>query len=228
MGLSTKELGGTSGAGIPKTIVPGNHRLKIYSVELEPFSFIENAYHLVFRVETEPLEDFEGFFIDKENESLGRHAGQVGKVRASMYAFSDGVTKTGIKIDRDRNIMIALKTLSNNLGISEWFESQDNLHNTIEDFVEAFNKTAPYQNIYLDFCIAGKEYLDKNGYIGYNLYLPKGEKNKYAYGSIKDGKVMTYNESVHLKKHVAEEVKNFEDTDDLSIPKKASIDFDLD
>lgn len=227
MGLSTKDLATSGGGGLPKTISPGNHKLKINSIELEDFTFIEGAKHLILRVETEPIEGFEGFFIDKDNESLGRYAGQIGKVKASMYAFADGTTKSGIKVERDKSLMITLKGLSNALGIAEWFEAQDNLHDTIDDFVIAFNKTAPFKDKYLEFCVAGKEYTDKKGYTNYDLNLPKSSGNKYAYGATKD-KVMTYDEATHLKKQVVTEVKNFGDDDDLTIPNKTSTDFSLD
>ena len=80
MGLSTKDLVTSGGGGLPKTISPGNVTLKINKLELEDFSFIEGAKHLLLHVETEPIDGFEGFLFDKDNEGLGRHAGQVGKV----------------------------------------------------------------------------------------------------------------------------------------------------
>ena len=228
MGLSTKDLVTSGGGGLPKTISPGNNRLKINKLELEDFSFIEGAKHLLLHVETEPIDGFEGFWIDKDNEGLGRHAGQVGKVRASMYAYADGVTKGGIKIERDKSLMLFLKSLCNNLGISQWFESQDDLHATIDDFIIAFNKSAPYKDIYLNFCVAGREYIDKNGYTNYNLYLPKADKGKYAYGEIEQGKVLVYDEAKHLKKLEVTEVKKFGDDDDFSTTTKSSSDFNLD
>lgn len=228
MGLSTKDLATSGGGGLPKTISPGNHKLKINSIELEDFSFIPGAKHLLLHVETEPIEGFEGFMIDKDDESLGKYAGQIGKVKASQYAYADGETKSGIKIERDRSLMIFLKTLCNNLEISEWFDAQDEKHETIEDFIIAFNKTAPFKDIYLDFCIAGKEYVGKTGYTNYDLYLPKAERNNYSFGSVGSSKVMVFNEAVHLKKQEVKEVKNFGDDDDLTIPNKTSTDFSLD
>jgi hypothetical protein len=227
MALSTTDLG-AAGSGLPKTITPGNHVLKINSIELEEFKFIPGAFHLMLHVETAPIDGFEGFYIDKDNESLGRHAGQVGKVKASMYAFADGVTKGGIKIERDKSLMLFLKSLCNNLGISQWFESQDDLHATIDDFVIAFNKSAPFKDIYLNFCVAGREYVDKNGYTNYNLYLPKADKGKYAFSEVEDGRVLIYNEALHLKKAETKEVKNFGDDDDLSMTPRTSSDFSLD
>jgi hypothetical protein len=227
MGLSTTDLG-NGGNGLPKTIAPGNHVLKINKVELEDFKFIEGAAHLMLHLETEPIEGFEGFLVDKDDESKGRHAGQIGRVKASQYAFADGTTKSGVKIQKDRSILIFLQNLSKTLGINDWFLEQDGKHDTIEDFVKAFNKTAPFQNKNLEFCIAGKEYVDKKGYTNYDLYLPKSEKSKYAFGEVEEGKVMKYDEAVHLKKAETTEVKNFGDDDDFKVPPKISSDFSLD
>jgi hypothetical protein len=54
MALSTEDLG-TGGSGLPKTISPGNKVLKINNIELEEFKFINDAYHLILHVETEPM-----------------------------------------------------------------------------------------------------------------------------------------------------------------------------
>lgn len=227
MGLSTTDLGIEGGSGLPKTIAPGNYTLKINSVVLEDFKFIDGAKHLVLNVETEPIDGFEGFMIDKDNPEAGHYAGQIGRIKASQYAFADGVTKTGIKVSRDKSLMIFMKNLTTTLGISDWFISQDNKHDTIEEFVHAFNETAPYQDKFLDFCVAGKEYEGKNGYTNYDMWLPKSSKDAYAF-SAKGGKVITYDETEHLKKMEVTKVGSFGDDDDLTIPPKASSDFSLD
>ena len=228
MGLSTTDLGTGGSNGLPKTIAPGNHVLKINSIELEDFRFIEGAVHLLLHTETQPIEGFEGFLIDKEDESKGRHTGQIGTIKASQYAFADGTTKSGVKIQRDRSILIFLQNLCKTLGINDWFVDQDGKHDTIQDFINAFNKTAAFKDIYLEFCVAGKEYISKTGYTNYDLHLPKSEKGKYAFGEVEAGKVIKYDEAVHLKKAETTEVKNFGDDDDFKIPPKVSSDFSLD
>ena len=97
MGLSTTDLS-TGGSGLPKTLAPGNHLLKINSINLDDYSFIPGAKHLMMHVEGEPIDGFQGFLVDKDDESKGHYAGQIGRVKASQYAFADGETKTGIKI----------------------------------------------------------------------------------------------------------------------------------
>jgi len=233
MALSTKDL--QESASVRKTIAPGNHILKINSVTLEPFKFIENAYHLMLNMETEPLKDFEGFLIDQENPDTGRYTGQIGRVKANRYAYADGETKSGIKVERDRSILMFLKTLCKALDSSEgeerfvkWFSAQDGKHETIEEFVEAFNtEVTTGEKVYLAFCIGGKEYENKNGYTNYDMYLVKSRGGKYAFGNNDSEKVMTYNEKEHLIKLSVKNVSSFGD-EDISIPSNTSNDFSLD
>jgi len=230
MGLSTKDLvNENGGGGMAKTIAPGNHTLKINSVVLEDFQFIDGAKHLILNVETEPIDGFEGFLIDKDDESKGKYKGQIGRVKASQYAFADGQTKSGIKIQRDRSLMMFLANLSKATGIMSWFEEQDNKFNTIEDFVKNFSNNAPLKDKYLDFCIAGKEYENKSGYTAYDMWLPKAENNKYAYGNEGSDRILKYDEAKYLKKLEVKPVDNFgDDDDDFPTPGKTSSDFSLD
>ena len=38
---------------------------------------------------------------------------------------------------------------------------------------EAFNKEKPFAGIQIEYCIAGKEYMNKSNYTAYDLYFPK-------------------------------------------------------
>ena len=225
MALSTTDLGKGS-SGLPKTITPGNHVLKINNIELEEFKFIAGAYHLMLHVETKPIEGFEGFLIDKDDESKGHYAGQIGRIKASQYAFADGETKTGIKIQRDRSVLIFLQNLSKALGVNDWFAEQDGKHETLEDFVDAFNIQAPIKDKYLRMCVAGKEYLNKAGYTTYDMWLPKADNKKYALTELNSDKVITFDETKHLKKLEVKDVNNF-GNDDFTSP-DISSDFSLD
>jgi len=226
MGLSTKGLVESAGSGMPKTISPGNHTLKINRVYLEPFKFIDDAYHLYLDMETKPIDGFEGFMLDKDDPTKGNHKGQVGRVKASQYAFADGETKSGIKIQRDRSMLIFLQNLCKALDINEWFTSQDGKHDTIEDFVKGFNNDQPFKDIYLDMCIAGKEYMSKSGYTNYDMWLPKSSKDGYAFSAEESGKTVIFNENDHLKKLEVKQVDSF--GSDLDIDSKSSSDFSLD
>lgn len=226
MAIGTKDVG-TGGSGIPKTITPGNHKLKLNSLVGEDFKFIPGGISIVLNVETEPLEGFEGFMLDKENPDAGHYKGQIGRVKSGQYAFADGVTKSGVQISRDNSILVFIKSLCTTLDIVDWFDAQDNKHNTIEEFITAFDKTAPYQDKYLDFCIAGKEYEGKTGYTNYDLYLPKSSRDGFAYAKLGSGKQLLYSEALHLKKLEAKKVETFGE-DDFEVSTKVGSDFDLD
>jgi len=228
MALSTTDLG-TGETGMAKTIAPGNHTLKLNNIFLDDFKFIDGAKHLMLNLETEPIEGFEGFMINKDDESKGHYKGQIGRVKASQYAFADGETKSGIKIQRDRSVLIFLQNFCKALNINEWFIQQDGKHETIDAFIDAFNANAQFQDIYMDFCVAGKEYMSKTGYINYDMHIAKADKGAYGFGAKGNSKVMVYNEALHLKKTEVKTVTAFgDDDDDLSIPSKASSDFSLD
>lgn len=226
MGLSTTDL--PTGGGLPKTIQPGNYTLKINSIYLDDFKFIQDAKHLIMNVETEEIEGFEGFLIEKEDPTLGHFKGQIGRVKASQYAFADGKTKSGIAIYRDRSVLMFLSNLCKALGKSEWFAAQDNKHDTIEEFVDAFNEEAPYKDVFMDFCIAGKEYESKSGYTNYDLWLPKSTKKGYAFVEKDSDRLLEYKEADHLKKIEATDVKGFGDDKGTDLSEKAASDFSLD
>jgi hypothetical protein len=59
------------------------------------------------------------------------------------------------------------------------------------------------------------------------MWLPKSENRKYSFGEIEEGKVITFDESKHLKKLETKEVKSFGD-DEFTTPPKTSSDFSLD
>lgn len=217
MALSTKNIKVGEGK-LNKTITPGNTIGKIYDLVLKP-GYNPDSYYLVLMVETEPIENFEGFFIDSSNESKGRHKGQVGRIRSSQYAYESKVLPSGVKIDRDENILKFLMTLA---------KSQDTIDNlneinadTIEEFVEEA-KQIVCNDTYLNFCIAGKTYTNKEGYPAYDCYLPKMDNKKYAVSNSEDT-VLVFSEDKHIlaeKKKQTESVESFE-------PQSNGSDFDM-
>lgn len=231
--ITTKNI--TSGGGTPKVIQPGNVTCKINSITLDKVPYKEGAYNINIHVETADLgTDFEGFLVDKDNTTGPRYKGQIGKVRYSEWPFSDGETKSGIKVYRDVEILKAIQNICRESSNMAWFDAQDNLHETIESFVEQFDKDKPFKDFYFNFCIAGREYLNKAGYINYDLYLPragKGQLNMQK-SNADSIKVMTFNEEQHIKKAKSESVTSFSagSDDDLDVPttSKVSADFNLD
>ena len=207
--LNTKDIK-TGGGGTPKLLQPGNAVCTITAVTLEPFKFKEGGYHLVLSLEGPDLgKDFEGFFIDKNDESKGRHKGQVGQVKAGEWAFADGVTKGGVEISRDAEILKFVKSLCVALNITEWLDAQDDKHETIESLIQAFDKEKPFANKPLEYCIGGKEYVSKQGgYTNHELFLPKFVKGGAPFSAI-GGNCIKYDVESHLRKKKVEPVSEF-------------------
>lgn len=212
--ISTKDIPAGNGGGTPKTLQPGNRVIKINSIYLDEFPFAENAYNLMLDCEGPDLgDDFEGFWIDKDNEALGRHKGQVGRVRASQWAFQDK-DLGDIQISRDLEIAKFLKNLAIATGCLEWYEGEDGKHETIESLVQEMNDKAPFKDKFLNVCLGGREYENKAGYTNYDLFLPKFTKQGLPFEpadtEASASRVYKFNEAEHIKKKKAKEVNSFE------------------
>lgn len=218
-GLNTKDV--KVGGGLPKTLQPGNQVAKINSVQLEEFKLKAGAYNFIMHMEGPDLgKEFDGFMINKDDASLGKHAGQVGRVKSGEWAFADGTTKTGIAVSRDQDIMKFMKSLCMVLGEKslKWFNDADGKYPTIETLVEGFNKEKPFKDVFLNYCIAGKEYEGKNGYTQFDLYLPKFIKGASPFEAIgvTPSKLIKYDEATHLKKKEAKTVQSFAAPDEIT------------
>jgi len=211
--ISTKNIN-TGGNSTPKTLAPGNAEIKINTVRLETVPYKAGAYNVVLEAEGPALgADFEGFLIDKDDPSKGHYAGQVGRIRYSEYPYSDGVTKRGDVINRDEEILKAIKTLCRDLNCEGWLDAQDEKHNTIESLVEQFGSDKPYAGNFLRVCIAGREYQNRSGFTAYDLFLPKWSKDGLAMESASVdptmSRVVKYNPEVHIKKAKTQDVASF-------------------
>lgn len=211
--ISTKDI--TSGGGsIPKMIQPGNRVLKINKVYLESVPWNSEAFNLKLECEGPDLgSDFEGFFLDRDNESLGRHNGQVGTIRSHQYAYEDKTLDSGVQISRDLEIVKFLKNLCSALGCDDWLAAQDNKHETIQSLIEQFNEDRPFDDIFLSMCVCGKEYQNKEGYTNYDLFLPKFTKNGIPFESeeVEAGvsRVYKFDEAKHIIKLKSKDVDGF-------------------
>ena len=69
-----------------------------------------------------------------------------------------------------------LKNLCVELDIVSWLDAQDNKYDTIEELFTAFNTEKPFAGKAIEYCLCGKEYLNKGGYINYELLI-MGERS---------------------------------------------------
>ena len=179
--LSTK---GIKLGGKVKHLEPGEHVLKINKVYLKQFDFMkeDESYHLVLEMETKPIPNFEGFLIDQNDPSKGNYKGQVGSVKTSYWPYKDKKLSNGDEISRDMDILRAIKFICAATKCLKWVDANEDKHETIEEYVEAFAKDAPFSGKYLRCCVGGKEYMNKKTeYMSYDLFLVKPPKGRVSF-----------------------------------------------
>ena len=205
----------SEGSGVPKVLQPGNHTVTINTVKLEVPPYNKDAVNIILGVEGPDMgESFEGFWINKDDESLGRHKGQVASVKLSQYAYADGTTKSGISVKRDVELLKSLQTLCMALNCSDWLLAQNNNHNTMESLFTQFGTDKPFAGKQLYCCIAGSEYTNKQGYTNFDLYFPRTNRGSYAYeiAGTKGSQVVLFNEEIHIRRKKVEPVQSFGDS----------------
>jgi hypothetical protein len=219
-----KKVGSNSGTS--KVIQPGNVVARIVDIKLDVPPYDTNSYNIMLNLETMPIleEGFEGLAIDKDIPELGNYKGQVARVQTQQYAYSDYTNKDGKVLKRDDAMFRWIWNFAKEIGASKDLIENDIQADSIEDYLEAAKKYLINPEKYINFCIAGSEYENKAGYIQHRLFLPKLEKGKLPYELVADGekpsKLITFNESVHIKKKKpSETIESFSgrDNNDLDL-----------
>lgn len=195
--LSTENMSAGSGK-IKPVIDAGNQELKINSIVLNTPPYDQKAYDLQLNVESKPVGgDFEGFLVDVNNPNGPRYQGQVGRVSFQRYAFADTTLPSGREINRDAEILKAL------IFLAEQQDKRDQLDSikaqTIEEFV---NQAATFlcDGQYYNFCVGGREWENKEGYINLQLFLPKrtGAGVPFERVGVENSKLISFNRDEHI------------------------------
>jgi hypothetical protein len=227
--INTIDIPESKGNSIPKTVQPGNVVFQVHSVKIDSPPYDREAYNLSISVETEPIENFEGFFIDKNDESLGRYNGQVGSIRLTQYPLKDAVTKSGTEIKRDLEVMKTIKNFCAVTGCLEWLKNQNNMHDTFESLIDQLNNDKPYKNKWIKACVGGSEYVNKGGYTNYDLFIVRNVGSKVGMESAdisaEESQLLVFETDKHIRKKKVDEVKSFGDSTVTSAT--VSNDFEL-
>ena len=221
--LSTKDMSAGSGKTRP-VINVGNQKLKINSVTFDQTPYDKDAYNVVLHVESEPVGNgFEGFLLDSSDTNGPRYKGEVGRVRLSPFPYKDTTLPSGREISRDTEVLKAMIFLSEALG------KRDDLDNIEADTVEEFMKSANSilsGDTYVNACVGGREWENREGYINYDLFLPRNSKDGISLESlnVENSKLYEFSKKDHVK-----ELKNKAQTTSSFEPESAKTgdDFDL-
>jgi hypothetical protein len=228
--ISTKNIP-SEGNSIPKTIQPGNHVITVTSIKLDIPPYNKDAYNVILNVEGPELEGFDGFWINKDDQSLGKHKGQVGLIKLTQYPFADNTTKSGVTVSRDAEMLKSLQSFCGALSCMEWFTAQDNKHNTFEELVAALNTEKPFAGKKLRCCVGGNEYENKQGYIAYDLHFVRSTKDGLGYENANvaeaSSRVATFNPDTHIRRKKIEPVASFGTDGGVPTSNSVSNDFVL-
>lgn len=206
--------------GVSKTIKPGNVKARVYGISTSEATFkgVDKLF-LHLHLETEPIgPDFQGFLIDKDDESKGRFVGQIGNVKSSGFGYDDNrKDKDGNIITKEDSVIMFLDSLCNEAG-STWVKDviEGRKFNSMEEFIKGFNKELPIKDVYLNWCIGGTQDTDENGYPKYWLNLPKFEKGFRLFATDENkSTLLPYEKEEHLYvKEQPKNVNNFSGGDD--------------
>ena len=196
--LNTKDM--SAGSGRTKPVLdPGNHEVRINSITLDKTPYDAESYNIHLHIESEPVGgDFEGFFRDYNNQSLGRYEGQVGRVRISPFPFKDTTLPSGREINKDQEILKHMITLAETLDMRDGLDSIE--AQTIEEFMTECGKLMEGSK-FINMCIGGREWENKEGYINNELCLPRISKHGIAMEAVdaENSRLLKFDRAVHVK-----------------------------
>jgi len=211
--LSTKDMSAGSG-NVKPVIGVGNQKVKINSITFDVTPYDADAYNIVLHVESEPVQgEFNGFLKDMNNPNGPRYEGQVGRVRFSPYPYKDATLPSGREINRDTEVLKGMVYLSEVLNKREELDKIE--ANTIEVFMVECNKLFSNSE-YFNACIGGREWENKEGYVNYDLFLPRMSKDGIPLEELnkENSRLLTFdaNNTNHLRKLQKENTpaQNFE------------------
>ena len=202
--LNTKDM--TAGSGkIRPVLDPGNHKIKINNITFDQTPYDTEAYNIVLHVEGEALEgEFEGFLVDPTDAKGPRYKGQVGRVRFSPWPYKDAQLPSGREISRDTEVLKSMIYLAEVLECREELDAIES--ENIEDFMNSCNSlfTGESCSVFVNACIAGREWENKEGYINSDLFLPRISRNGISLEKldVEDSKLIEFNKDItsHLLK----------------------------
>lgn len=222
-----EELESRVNASMGKTLNPGQHVCTINSITYKD-GYKEGSLVVQLNLEGPDLgEGFVGFARDKDNPAMGTYSGQVGRVDLTQYAFED---KKDVKLPNGKTFDVEIVTsVLNELrnlaiacsedGESKKKELMQGAVDKIEEFID--NASTLLSGSKLNFTIAGKEWINNQGYSQYNLFLPKvkGSLTPYELDGTEPSNLVPFDPATMLiaakNKARANAVAEFAPADDL-------------
>lgn len=184
----------------------GNVKCKINDITIRtrPYKSKEgnDIFDVVLHLESEPIKagNFKGLKMDYTDSNSKHYLGQVARVNMHKFGYSDGATKSGIEVIADEQIARALKSIFIEINAYDWLQEQDGIFKTKEALLNFARKEKIYQDKYLYYCLATRQYINKSGYVADDLYLPQYNKEIGSPFAKDLEKVIKFSAEVHVEK----------------------------
>ena len=202
-GIGTKNIQGNFKS---MDIKPGNVVAKVNAIRMDKVKYPTNTPEFVIYLdlETKPIGNgFEGFAINKDKPELGKYKGQFKTITNTRWSIKDFTTRDGKKIDITKQVLKFIGQLLNECN-SDWLDKVDGKFERIEDLVVGLNKDKPFKDIYLSWCLGGKEKINEKGYTNYYMHLPDYKVCPFPFAGESSGNTVTkYNSELHLIKDLS-------------------------
>jgi len=188
---------------VSKMLDLGTHFATVTGVRLEVGKNNPDGYNVVVGLEGPDMGDeFQGFDIDRNNQAMGKHRGQIADVRNGSWPFST-YTFQGREILRDTSVFNYASNLAKQLGRMDALVASKKTAETIEDYVELVNEFCVGATGL--FTIAGETYTKADGKTGTSRYFPKPDNKQYPFAAAgspedKPEHFQWYEEAKHLIK----------------------------
>lgn len=227
LGAKKAELIKKSTKSLSKTLSPGSGVFTVTGMSWRANSYNDNdGIDIIMHLEGEDLTDqgFEGFWIDKDDTSLGRHKGAVGQVKLSRYSFAtkdfpSSATREAQTVTREEAVVNEMSKLSVILG-----KEHELIAGIIENDTDMItNANNIFKGAKIRATIGGREYKDNGGYTKHSLHIVKADKGCYAYENPDTliSKIQPFDAGKHIEK-----LKAGAGADVIETFEPVSVDFD--
>jgi hypothetical protein len=201
-GTSDKTKSNSSGVSIKMKNLPyGKQKCKVNKIEVKTEDTTKGKItRLNLYLESEPVGDgFEGFYIDNDDHSKGRHLGRTGKVASNPYGGYKDRSYKDKKYSAIDDVVDFIHQLCL-AGGSNWVHEVDGKFKNFEAFIAGFNKELPIKDVYLTYTLGAQAKLnEKTNYVDYFLNIVKSEKGFVSFANEDNlDKLTEFDKTLHI------------------------------
>jgi hypothetical protein len=201
-GTTDKTKSNTSGVSVKMKNLPyGKQKCKINKIEVATQDTTKGKItRLNLYLESEPVGDgFEGFYIDNDDHSKGRHLGRTGKVGSNPYGGYKDRSYKDKKYFAVDDIVDFIHQLCVEGG-STWVHDVNGKFKNFEAFIDGFNKEQPLKDVFLTYTLGAQAKMnEKTGYVDYYLNIVKSEKGFVSFANDENLDQLTeFDKTLHI------------------------------